>query len=887
MGKTNTKIVIIDANSLINRAYYAIRYEMVTSNGVYTKAVYGFLNMLYKIYAENDFSHIAICWDLKAPTFRHKAYSEYKAGRKKMPDDLASQIPILKKILSIMNITNVEMEGFEADDLIGTISNMAENADMESLIITGDKDALQLSSNKTKVLITKKGISQFKLYDDEVMKEEYSLTPTQFIDLKGIMGDKSDNIPGIPGVGEKTGIKLLERFDTLENMLSHTSEIEGEKLKQKIEENAQIALMSKKLATINRNVPIDIRIEDLICREPDFTELRKIYKELELKTFLKKIPSGASEGFEFEPNDEANITYERLAEEAAEIKEVSISDAADIDILTEIKKNSLVILEVHSVKSHVENQVIDEILILSENILYRIYGKILDSDLKKVLSVLQDLEIQFSGHDLITSYYPLIANDFAPEISKFDTKVAEYVINSSKKNDDYSLTALQKEYFNLDIEYNNEDLKLKLLTIRKIIEEQKKIIDDMDLSFVLYNIELPLITVLANMEFAGVWTDVDVLEAAGEDLEKSISILENRIHMLAGKTFNISSPKQVGEVLFEDLKLPAGKKTKSGYSTGKDVLEKLQRKHPIAGEILEFRKITKLKSTYVEGLKSLICSDGKIRPKFMQTVAATGRISCTEPNLQNIPIRNEEGRALRKAFKPSNEGGVFVSADYSQIELRVLAHLSKDENLISAFKHGDDIHRITASRVFNVPYDKVTKLDRSRAKAVNFGVIYGMSGFGLSEELNLGIKEAERYIEEYFAIHTGVKKFMDECVANCKKKGYVLTDNKRRRYIPEINSSRYIIRKLGERVAMNSPIQGTAADIIKIAMCRVDNEIRKRNLKSKLVLQIHDELMVDALKEESDEVQEILQTEMKQAVDWKDVELSVDVSVGSDWYEVK
>lgn len=886
MEKTNEKIVIIDANSLINRAYYAIRYEMVTSKGVYTKAVYGFLNMLYKIYAENDFSHIAICWDLKSPTFRHKAFSEYKSGRKRMPDDLASQVPILKEILSIMNITNVEMEGFEADDLIGTISSMAENADMESLIITGDKDALQLSSSKTKVFITKKGISQFKLYDDEVMKEEYSLTPTQFIDLKGIMGDKSDNIPGIPGVGEKTGIKLLKRFDTLENMLAHTSEIEGEKLKQKIEENAQIAVMSKKLATINRNVPIDIEIDDLVCREPDFTELRKIYKELELKTFLKKIPSVSSESGEFEPNEETNITYEKLVEEAEQIREVSISDISDISVLTDIKKSGFVILEVHSVKSHVESQVIDEIFILSENVLYRIYGNILDTDLKKVLSLLQDLEIQFSGHDLISSYYPLIANDFDPEIPKFDTKVAEYVINSSKKDDDYSLTALQNEYFNLDRE-EKEYSKLELLTTRKIIEEQKKIIDEMDLDFVLYNIELPLITVLAKMEFAGVATDVDVLDVAGKEMDKSISVLEKSIHMLAGKTFNISSPKQVGEVLFEDLKLPAGKKTKSGYSTGKDVLEKLKRKHPIAGEILEFRKITKLKSTYVEGLKSLICSDGKIRPKFMQTVAATGRISCTEPNLQNIPIRDEEGRALRKAFKPSNEGGVFVSADYSQIELRVLAHLSKDENLISAFKHGDDIHRITASRVFNVPYDKVTKLDRSRAKAVNFGVIYGMSGFGLSEELNLGIKEAERYIEEYFAIHTGVKKFMDECVANCKKKGYVLTDNKRRRYIPEINSSRYIIRKLGERVAMNSPIQGTAADIIKIAMCRVDNEIRKRNLKSKLVLQIHDELMVDALKEESDEVQEILQTEMKQAVDWKDVELSVDVSVGSDWYEVK
>lgn len=880
------RIVIIDGNSLINRAYYAMRRPMITSEGIYTQGIYGFLNMLNKILDDYAPEYIAVAWDKKAPTFRHKSYDQYKAGRKKMPPELAMEMPIMKEILEAMNISNLEIEGFEADDIIGTVSRVAEEEGLAPLIITGDKDALQLASDVTKVLITKKGISEFDLYDKDKMIERYSLTPEQFIDLKGLMGDQSDNIPGIPGVGEKTGIKLLEQFGSMANLLANTDEIKNKNLRAKVEDNAQLAAMSRKLAEIHRFVPLDFEIEQFKMTEPDYEKLIDIYVKLEFNSFLKKLKEDhggiiteSAEGF-FDNS----------------IEEIQIKSSSELAQIEGIPENSVVTINVNSDNSHVDVPTIREISMLFDKKCYNIkcdnfpetlfdLDETKDDDvLNKLVGILNAKNFKFVGHDLVQDAYALMANGLETFNAEFDTQVAAYVLDPSRSK--YEFKTMVFEAFRVEIPEDDENNLLWCRCARKLAEVQAEEIEENNLEKVLYEVELPLIEVLASMEMEGFKVNKDILDKFGEELTSEIDKITKEIHELAGEEFNINSPKQLGDVLFEKMELPSGKKTKRGYSTSADILLKIKDEHPIVEKVLKYRSLTKLNSTYVEGLKPLIGKDGKIHAHFQQTVTATGRISCTEPNLQNIPIRDEYGRQLRKSFIPSSQDNVLVGADYSQIELRVLAHLSGDESLITAFNEGADIHRNTAARVFNLDYEDVTPLDRSRAKAVNFGVIYGMSGFGLSEELNITRKEAEGYIKDYFEKHKAVKDYMDGQLEFCKENGYTTTILGRRRYIREINSGNFMTRQFGERLAMNSPIQGSAADIIKIAMVKVFNELKRGNYKSKLILQIHDELIIDASQDEIEEIKELLTSNMKEAMKLK-VSLETDLNTGANWFELK
>ncbi len=881
------RIIIIDGNSLINRAYFAMQRPMITSEGIYTQGIYGFLNMLNKILDDYSPEYIAVCWDKKSPTFRHLEYKEYKAGRRKMPPELAMQMPLMKEILEAMSIANYEIDGYEADDIIGTISRLGEENGLEPLIITGDKDALQLASDITKVIITKKGISDFEIYDKSKMLERYELTPEEFIDLKGLMGDKSDNIPGIPGVGEKTGIKLLKQFGSIANMVQNVDEIENVKLRDKVAENVNMALMSRKLAEINRNVPLSFDFESMKLGKTDEKKLIDLYVKLEFNSFLKKlnIENDVKEEFNFfEPE---NI-YE-------------LTDGSDLSPLDKIEVQSEIIIKVFSDFSHLTKPHISGISLISEKDYFFISGS--ETFFEEFCTKIVKKKCKLVGHDLIKDIYALMYYGMSDFDIAFDSAVAEYVIDPSRSSYDIKTQVL--ENFHIQIESEEEfskrtaqvdllgdnkaeEMKFGLSFCKYVIELskiQKSKIDKQNLGKVLYDVELPLIKVLAAMEKDGFKVDKSVLLSYGEKLSKEIDYLTAAIYKAADMEFNINSPVQLGEVLFTKLELPSGKKTKRGYSTSADILEKLKDKHPIVSDVLKYRTLTKLKSTYVDGLSTLIASDGRIRPHFQQTVAATGRISCTEPNLQNIPIRNEYGRLLRKAFMPT-DGNILVGADYSQIELRILAHLSGDEALLDAFNNNDDIHRATASRVFGIEYDKVTDIDRSRAKAVNFGVIYGMSGFGLSDELHISIKEAESYIADYFDKHQAVKEYMDSQVEFCKTNGYTETIIGRRRYIKEINSSNFMTRKLGERLAMNSPIQGSAADVIKLAMISVHRALEENNLKSKLILQIHDELIIDTAIDEEEQVSKLLVDCMQKAMVLK-VKLISQLNTGSNWYELK
>ena len=889
MGK---RIVIIDGNSLINRAYYAMQRPMITKEGVYTQGIYGFINMLTKIQGDYVPDYIVVAWDRKAPTFRHEEYKAYKAGRKKMPPELAMEIPLMKEILTAMNIRNLEIDGFEADDILGTVARVAEEEGLCPLIITGDKDALQLATDVTQVLITKKGISDFELYDREKMIERYQLTPEQFIDLKGLMGDQSDNIPGIPGVGEKTGIKLLTQFGSMENLLAGTEDIQNAKLRQKVEEHAQLAAMSKKLATINRYVPLEIDVEAFKTKEPDYKALIDLYVKLEFNRFLKNLHL-----------EEKQESLEELGLEDVDYSRTEICTDEQMQSLEKMPENAAVILKVFSNNNHIDRPSFIGASLLHEEHYY--YVDLSEAGrLWRFIELLNEKKLSFSGHELIKDYYALIYAGLRQIETDFDTAVAQYVIEPTKSN--YNLKTLVFESLHYEIkdekEFAEEHGQMDLLSdscaeyaeyglqwcvaVKRLRKFQEKTIEENGLKQVFDEVELPLVEVLASMETEGFSVDKGTLDDFGVILKEELSGLENQIHHLAGRAFNINSPMQLGEVLFEDLELPSGKKTKRGYSTSADVLERIRDKHPIVELILQYRTLSKLNSTYVEGLKPLIGSDGRIRAHFQQTVTATGRISCTEPNLQNIPIRQELGRQLRKAFVSGCEECTLISADYSQIELRILAHLSGDENLIEAFNRGDDIHRNTAARVFNLDYSQVTPLDRSRAKAVNFGVIYGMSGFGLSEELNITRKEAESYIRDYFDKHLAVKRYMDDQVENCRALGYTETIMGRKRYIHEINSSNYMTRQLGERLAMNSPIQGSAADIIKLAMIKVYRELKEKGYESKLILQVHDELIIRTKRSELAEIEELLVRNMENAMKLK-VKLESDLNQGDTWYDLK
>lgn len=888
------KIAVIDGNSLVNRAYYAMRNPMITKDGIFTQGIFGFLNMLEKLKRDYELEYMAVAFDMKAPTFRHKEYEEYKAGRKKMPPELAMQIPLLKDVLRAMNIKQIEMEGFEADDIIGTIARRAEEEGIGVYIITGDKDELQLATDTTKVILTRKGVSEFELYDREAMIEKYGFTPQQFIDFKGLMGDQSDNIPGIPGVGEKTATKLILEFGSVENLLANTDDIKPKGVKAKVEENAQLAVMSKRLATINTNVPFEIDFDEYLIGEPDYDALIELYTKLEFNKFLKKL--NVERGGQSDRQGQSSV--ENAAVDTSGFERILVNSD---EMLKTISFSGETVLKVFGDYNHTAEPCIDGIAAMNDGKYYYFdCGSLTD-----VYSWLAEQDITYTGHGLKRDYYMLMCKGIADFETCFDTAIAQYVLDSGRSS--YSLAAISNEYLHFTVQdekdfmADNGQVDMFTDTVRSFMDYgfdvctavmsltglQREKLREEALEEVYYQVEIPLIIVMASMEAEGFKADRETLQQFGEMLSEKIDEITARVTELAGESFNLNSPQQLGEILFEKLGLPAGKKTKRGYSTSADILEKIADKHLIVPAILEYRTLAKLKSTYVDGLLPLInSSDSKVHAHFNQTVTTTGRISCTEPNLQNIPIRQEMGRQLRKAFIPDSEDCVLVGADYSQIELRVLAHMSQDPALIDAFNRGEDIHRATAANVLGVPESEITIEERSRAKAVNFGVIYGMSSFGLSSELGITRKEADDYINTYFSKHAAVKDFMDSQVEFCRENGYVTTIMGRKRYVKEIKASAYMVRQLGERLAMNTPIQGSAADIIKLAMVKVYNAIKERGLKSSLILQVHDELIINTWKDEREEVEKLLVENMESAYRLA-VELRADLNEGVNWYDLK
>lgn len=908
----NKTLVIIDGNSLINRAYYAMQRPMITKEGLYTHGVYGFINMLTKIEKDYEPGYMVVTFDLKAPTFRHEAYEGYKANRKGMPPELAMQMPLLKEVLDAMNIHRMELAGFEGDDLIGTVARRGEAEGLEPLIITGDKDALQLATDITKVLITKKGISEFELFDAAHMQEVYGMTPLQFIDYKGLRGDTSDNIPGIPGVGEKTATELIHTYGSVENLIEHAEEIPKAGLRQKVMDNANMAILSKKLATINTNAPIDFEFKELEYVEPNFDELIKVYVKLEFNSFLKKIKaSGASISGAGASGaaalDSASSDSDFTFEEKKYTPHICDGDAIKL-LNEEIESGRPICILTFSDGNHKDKPVIHGFFFTSgDKVCYVKEENI--AEIEAIALRLSEKQAPLIGYNLKDDYHALLSLfDFkrkgAVFNTYFDVDVAEYVINPTASK--YDLKSLSLSYIGKDIrsasDFDAETAQVDMFTdqskiyadfgaeyisaIMNVMQYQEASIKEYGLTKIASDIEFPLIEVMASMEKEGFRLNPEVLTQIGESLTARIDELRSKIYEMAGEEFNINSPQQLGVILFEKMGLPAGKKTKKGYSTSADILDKLKDDYPVVALILEYRTLTKLNGTYIEGLIPLQARDERIHAHFQQTVTATGRISCTEPNLQNIPVRQELGRQIRKAFIPRDEDHILVGADYSQIELRVLAHLSGEQHLIDAFNAGEDIHRRTASKVFGVPFEDVTPTLRSNAKAVNFGVIYGMSGFGLASELNISRKSAEQYIKDYFDKYTLVKQYMDEQVAFAKEHGYSLTMMGRRRAIPEITASNFMVRQLGERLAMNTPIQGSAADIIKLAMIKTYIAIREAGMRTRLILQVHDELILDVPKDELEQAQKLLVESMQGVLKLK-VELLAEENTANTWYDLK
>lgn len=884
------KLILIDGNSLLFRAYFAMR-PMVTSKGVHTQGIYAFINMLNRILKDYEPDYIAIAFDMKEKTFRHEAYEEYKAGRKKTPIELLSQIPLLHQVLEAMNIAVLENPRFEADDIIGTVAKKASAEGISTLIISGDKDELQLIDKNTKVLINRKGMSEFDIYDTEAMLQRYNLTPSQFIDLKGLMGDSSDNIPGVPGVGEKRGISLLEEYGSLEKVLENADSIKG-KLGENIRNNIELAKKSKWLATIETNMQMDFNWDDFKLEKPDVAALSDIFTELEFYSFTKKLNSS-----DFASEDEEVSEANNFDDEIKKISSVDFKT-----FISSTDDQSKVFIEALTDYNHVGKPDLRGLALYSREKNLFCYEEFTLINITASLELLASKNYKLCGFDLKRALYSFLAfceDDFQPE---YDVVVAEYLLqpNTSKyllgkmlfKYNKYSpnpeeASITGEEGLSASILLDEDQLKKRLLFISKVIENQSKALEENELMNLFKTCDMPLVLTLAKMEKEGITCDPEVLDSIGREIDDKVFSLEEMVHREARLEFNINSPKQLGQVLFDNLGIPYPKqKSKTGYSTAADVLDKLKADYPIVDNVLQYRKLTKLKSTYVDGLLSLIGSDGKIRPHFNQAVAATGRLSCTEPNLQNIPIRDDYGRLIRKAFVVSDKNYSFTSSDYSQIELRILAALSGDEVLIKAFNDNKDIHRITASRVFGIPEEDVTALDRTKAKAVNFGVIYGMSGFGLSESLHISREEGQKYINDYFAKHQAVKEYLDKTIQEGEETKEVRTYFGRLRQIPEFSSRKYMERELAKRLAMNTPIQGTAADIIKIAMNSVSSELDKRNLTSRLILQIHDEIIVEGPDNELDEVRDIIDTCMRNAADLA-VELKCEINTGKDWYSLK
>ena len=879
------RLIIIDGNSIINRAFYALP-DMSNSEGLKTNAIFGFVRMMFKIIEDYQPTHMSVAFDKKAPTFRHKQYADYKAGRKKMPDELAQQLQPLKDLLDKFNINRLELEGYEADDLIGTVARLGEENDFKVYIVTGDKDAIQLASHKTTTLITKKGVGEVEEYDYDSVLERYEMTPTQFIDLKGLMGDKSDNIPGVPGVGEKTGIKLLKQYSTIENLIEHTDELKGS-IKKKIEENKDLALMSKELATIITNVPIEVKLEDLEYGDYNKDDVVEKFKEFGFKSQITKLLD--IESGETTIKEEIDLKIEHL-------------DNVE-DFIKKAEENKKVIIDVIGKEGNIlDKRVLYVFLSLDGNEIYYVN----EDELPQIKTLLSNPEIKKHGYDLKEDYILLKPYEIELNSMDFDITIAEYLIDS-KSSTSYECSAIAMKYLTRKIK-SKEDLLGKgakakkfdeiefdelsayigdiLNTVNGVYPKMEEKLKETEMDGLFYHVEMPLVEVLGSMEYIGMKVDKDQLNELKEKFTTIINELENEIFELAGEPFNINSPKQLGVVLFEKLGLPVIKKTKTGYSTNAEVLEKLRDKHEIIDKITEYRQIVKLNSTYVEGLLKIINpKTGRIHSSFNQTITTTGRISSTEPNMQNIPVKTEMGRDIRKVFV-ADENCKLVDADYSQVELRVLAHMSGDENMIDAFKHGEDIHSKTASQIFDVDIKDVTSKQRIEAKAINFGIIYGKTDFGLSQDLNIPVATAKAYIDSYFNKYPKIKEFMDEAVESATETGYATTILNRRRYIPEIKASNFIVRNQGKRFAMNAPIQGSAADIIKVAMVNVYNKLKENNMKSKLILQVHDELIVEAVYEELEMAEKIVREEMENAQSM-DVKLDVDLNTGDSWYETK
>lgn len=879
------KIVLIDGHSILNRAFYGLP-DLTNSEGLHTNAVYGFLNILFRTLEEEQPQYLAVAFDVHAPTFRHQMYADYKGTRKPMPSELREQVPMLKEVLRAMDIELVEKAGYEADDILGTLAERCEKKGMEVTVVSGDRDILQLASDRIMIRMPKtvRGKTTIENYHAKEVLERYQVEPKQIIELKALMGDTSDNIPGIPGVGEKTATKLIVEYGSIENAYVHVEEIRPNKAKESLKNNYDLAVMSKKLATIDTQAPVECDLEHAKIRNLYTEEAYEMFRRLDFKNLLGRFDSAA-----VKEQDSLFIRVETDLEEAeALLKQAAVQPAVGLELLESTAHEILGLAVAWEKDGEPEVCYIPALETVTVGFLkekteelFAAVEKVCVMDIKKLLKNVKNIR---------------------PE-QVFDAGIAAYLLNPLKNT--YTYDDLAKEYLQVYLPSTEEifdtaklpdlaavsdelagcyagNMAYAVYRVREIMEQR---LEAEGMSRLYQEIEIPLAFTLADMEEAGIRVEAEELKAYGERLQVRIGELEEKIYQEAGETFNINSPKQLGVILFEKLQLPGGRKTKSGYSTAADVLEKMAPDHPIVSDILEYRQLAKLKSTYADGLSAFIGPDGRIHSTFNQTITATGRISSTEPNLQNIPVRMELGRLIRKVFLPA-DGCVFIDADYSQIELRVLAHMSGDEKLIAAYRQAEDIHRITASEVFHVPFDEVTPLQRRNAKAVNFGIVYGISSFGLSQDLSISRKEAQQYIEKYFETYPGIKGFLDGCVEQAKEQGYSVTMFGRRRPVPELKSSNFMQRSFGERVAMNAPIQGTAADIIKIAMIRVNERLKREQLRARLLLQVHDELLIEAPLEEVDQVQRILEEEMTHAADLK-VKLEIDMHTGNSWYEAK
>ncbi|MDO4634171.1 MAG: DNA polymerase I [Eubacteriales bacterium] len=877
------KLLLIDGHSILNRAYFGVP-DLTNSEGLHTNAVYGFLNIMFRMIDEEKPDYLAVAFDLKAPTFRHKIYEAYKGTRKPMQQELREQVPVIKTVLNAMKIPLLMLEGYEADDLLGTAAKSAEEKGMDVSVVSGDRDLLQLATDKIKIRIpkTKRGKTEVEDYFAADVVERYQVTPLQIIELKALMGDSSDNIPGIPGVGEKTATKIIVEYGSIENAHDHAEEIKPNRAKESLIEHYDMAQLSKTLATINTKSPITLDLEQAKMKDLFTPEVYELFAKLEFKNLMNRF--------------EADVSQNKVEEKFRIVRELTEAEELLNRAAAAGRFGFAVIAE--------EKELAGVGLSLSEEetVYFPVEGFLTEAYLsEKITAAVEAAELAATVQLKEQLEYVDVPRE--KEGIFFDAALAAYLLNPLKGEygyEDIAKDALNqafpgraqllgkagfREFTQENCPENKSALYACYLAYTALAAQQvlRKKLKEAGMERLFDEVEMPLVFTLFGMQQEGVRVNAEELKEYSTMLGKKIALLEASIYERAGEKFNINSPKQLGTILFEKMQLPGAKKTKSGYSTAADVLEKLRSEHPIVDKILEYRQLAKLKSTYADGLVSYISEDGRIHGTFNQTITATGRISSTDPNLQNIPIRTELGRLFRKVFIP-REGEVFVDADYSQIELRVLAALSKDEAMIEAFREKQDIHRMTASQVFHLPFEEVTELQRRNAKAVNFGIVYGISAFGLSEDLGISRKEAQDYIARYFQTYPKIKEFLDQSVANAKEKGYADTFFGRRRPVPELAAANFMQRSFGERVAMNSPIQGTAADIIKIAMIRVDRRLKEEGLKARLILQIHDELLIETPAEERERVREILQEEMTGAVKLP-VDMEIDVKTGKDWYE--